>query len=184
MVKKKIGTWNGVPVYTDFLPIGTRRTGQRLVSGNPKFAVFHDTGNRDSTAQNNVDYYRNTYNIDWAYTASAHVFVDDKECIICIPVTEKAWHVLYDTPIDNKWYGDDANDIAFGLEACYFSDRNRTLKSLDNACRIMGRCVILGILIHVMKCLAIKIFSLISKTQVTFWKRQVMAGTTCMLLMI
>ncbi|MDK4097929.1 N-acetylmuramoyl-L-alanine amidase, partial [Staphylococcus pseudintermedius] len=106
--------------YTDFLPIGTRRTGQRLVSGNPKFAVFHDTGNRDSTAQNNVDYYRNTYNIDWAYTASAHVFVDDKECIICIPVTEKAWHVLYDTPIDNNWYGDDANDIAFGLEACYF----------------------------------------------------------------
>ncbi|ELN1760840.1 peptidoglycan recognition family protein [Staphylococcus pseudintermedius] len=138
MVKEKIGTWNGVPVYTDFLPIGTRRTGQRLVSGNPKFAVFHDTGNRDSTAQNNVDYYRNTYNIDWAYTASAHVFVDDKECIICIPVTEKAWHVLYDTPIDNNWYDDDANDIAFGLEACYFSDRDRTLKSLDNACRVMG----------------------------------------------
>lgn len=138
MVKKKIGLWNGVPVYTDFLPIGTRRTGQRLVSGNPKFAVFHDTGNQDSTAQQNVNYYRNTYNIDWASTASAHIFVDDKECIICIPVTEKAWHVLYDTPIDNQWYGDDANDIAFGLEACYFTDKKRSLKSLDNACRIMG----------------------------------------------
>lgn len=32
----------------------------------------------------------------------------------------------------------DANDIAFGLEACYFTDRSRTLKSLDNACRIMS----------------------------------------------
>lgn len=45
------GKWNGVLVYTDFLPIGTRRTGQRLDSGKPRFAVFHDTGNRDSTAQ-------------------------------------------------------------------------------------------------------------------------------------
>ena len=138
MGKKRIGTWNGVPVYTDFLPIGTRRTGQRLESGKPRFAVFHDTGNRDSTAQQNVNYYRNTYNIDWARTASAHIFVDDSECIICIPVTEKAWHVLYDTPIDNQWYGDDANDIAFGLEACYFSNRSRTLKSLDNSCRVMA----------------------------------------------
>ncbi|EGQ0301246.1 peptidoglycan DD-metalloendopeptidase family protein [Staphylococcus pseudintermedius] len=138
MTKKRIGTWNGVPVFTDFLPIGTRRTGQRLVSGNPKFAVFHDTGNLNSTAQQNVNYYRNTYNISWDATASAHIFVDDKECIICIPVTEKAWHVLYDTPVDNNWYGDDANDIAFGLEACYFSDRNRTMKSLDNSCRIMA----------------------------------------------
>ncbi|MCS4487177.1 peptidoglycan recognition protein family protein [Staphylococcus americanisciuri] len=138
MTKTRIGTWNGVPVYTDFLPFGTRRTGQRLDSGNPKFAVFHDTGNPNSTAQNNVDYYRNTYNIGWDATASAHIFVDDKEAIICIPVTEKAWHVLYNTPIDNAWYGDDANDIAFGLEACYFSDRQRTLKSLDNSCRIMA----------------------------------------------
>ncbi len=51
MGKKRIGTWNGVPVYTDFLPIGTRRTGQRLDSDSPRFAVFHDTDNRDSTAQ-------------------------------------------------------------------------------------------------------------------------------------
>lgn len=138
MTKTRIGTWNGVPVYTDFLPFGTRRTGQRLVSGNPKFAVFHDTGNPNSTAQQNVNYYRNTYNIGWDATASAHIFVDDVECIICIPVTEKAWHVLYNTPIDNNWYDDDANDIAFGLEACYFSDRARTRKSLDNACRIMA----------------------------------------------
>lgn len=138
MSKQYLDTWNGVPVYTDYLPIGTRRCGEKLVGGRPKFAVFHDTGNRDSTAQQNVNYYKNTYNIDWSVTASAHIFVDDKEAIICIPIDEKAWHVLYDTPIDNAWYGDDANDIAFGLEASYFSNRERSLKSLDNSCRIMA----------------------------------------------
>lgn len=138
MAKQFLDTWNGVPVYTDFLPFGTRRSGQKLDSGSPKFAVFHDTGNRDSTAQQNVNYYKNTFKIDISMTASAHVFVDDKEAVICIPVDEKAWHVLYNTPTDNAWYGDDANDIAFGLEACYFSDKNRSLKSLDNACRVMA----------------------------------------------
>ncbi|TDL40531.1 N-acetylmuramoyl-L-alanine amidase [Macrococcoides bohemicum] len=138
MTKKKVGKWNGVPVYTDFLPIGTRRTGQKLDSGEPKFAVFHDTGNKDTSAQANVNYYKNTYNIDWNNVASAHIFVDDTECIICIPVTEKAWHVIYNTTQDNFHYGDDANDIAFGIETSYFSSKTRSLKSLDNACRIMA----------------------------------------------
>lgn len=57
--------------------------------------------------------------IDWSIVASAHIFVDDKECIVCIPVTEKAWHVLYNTPTDNQWYND-ANDVAFGVEGSYF----------------------------------------------------------------
>lgn len=141
MSKTYLADWNGVPVYLDFLPFGTRRTGQQLDSGVPKFCVFHDTGNPNSTAQNNVDYYKRTYNISWDMVASAHIFVDDIECIICIPVTEKAWHVIYDTPTDNWCYGDDANDIAFGLEACYFDDVERSRKSLDNACRVMGALV-------------------------------------------
>ena len=37
-------------------------------------------------------------------TASAHFFVDDKECIINVPIDEKAWHVLYDTPTDNYYF--------------------------------------------------------------------------------
>ena len=57
--------------------------------------------------------------IDWSIVASAHIFVDDKECIVCIPVTEKAWHVLYNTPTDNQWYNVDANDVAFGVEGSY-----------------------------------------------------------------
>ena len=51
-------------------------------------------------------------------------FVDDKEAIICIPVTECAWHVMLNTPVDNKWYGMDADYAAFGVEACYFTNKN------------------------------------------------------------
>ncbi|MGD6773328.1 N-acetylmuramoyl-L-alanine amidase [Staphylococcus simulans] len=128
--------WNGVPVRFDLLPIGTRRSGQPLTTGKPKFMVIHDTGNNNTTAQDNVNYYKNSYNIDWSMVASAHIFVDDKEAIICIPVTEKAWHVLYNTPIDNKWYNLDANNAAFGIEGCYFTDKVRTQKSLDNTARV------------------------------------------------
>lgn len=133
--------WNGVPVKYDWLPIGTRRSGQKLTSGKPVFAVAHDTGNPNTTAQDNVNYYKNSYNIDWSIVASAHIFVDDKECIVCIPVTEKAWHVLYNTPIDNNWYGIDANDGAFGVEGCYFDDKKRNKKSLDNMARVMAYLV-------------------------------------------
>lgn len=138
MTKTLIDYWNNVPVYRQFLPIGTRRCGERLTTGRPVFAVFHDTGNIDSTAQNNVDYFTRTYNEPWESVSSAHIFVDDVEAIVCIPIDEKAWHVMYNTVTDNVWYGIDANDGAFGLEACYFSNRQRSLKSLDNACRVMA----------------------------------------------
>ncbi|MEX2947718.1 peptidoglycan recognition family protein [Staphylococcus warneri] len=139
MTKTFLDNWNGVPVYLDLLPFGTRRTGQPLDTGSPIFAVYHDTGNPGSTAQQNVNYYKNTYDIDWGSTASAHFFVDDEECVICVPLDEKAWHVLYDTPTDNYYYGDDANDAAFGGELCYFSeDRERSLKALDNFARVFA----------------------------------------------
>ncbi|WP_176744860.1 N-acetylmuramoyl-L-alanine amidase family protein, partial [Staphylococcus sp. HMSC057A08] len=131
--------WNGVPVKYDFLPIGTRRSGQPLTSKKPLFAVAHDTGNPHTTAQTNVNYYRNTYMESWATVASAHIFVDDKECIVCIPVTEKAWHVIYNTPTDNQWYNADANDVAFGVEGSYFPGNiQRSRKSLDNMARVLA----------------------------------------------
>lgn len=52
-------------------------------------------------------------------SASAHTFIDDTDIIECIPLTEKAWHVLYDITLDNQKFGDDANDIAIGVELCY-----------------------------------------------------------------
>lgn len=84
------------------------------------FVVGHDTGNPGSTAKGNIDWYERTHN---DASASAHIFVDDKVIYECIPLLtgtpEKAWHVLYDRPLDNEIYGDDANDIAAGVEYCY-----------------------------------------------------------------
>ncbi len=131
--------WKGVKVRYDLLTKGTRRYGEQLDGGKPQFIVAHDTGNPNTSAQTNVNYYENTYNIPWNNVASAHIFVDDKEAIICIPTTEKAWHVLYDSPTDNLWYGDDANDVAIGVEICYFTnDKERNKKALDNGARVLA----------------------------------------------
>lgn len=35
MAKSYLGNWNDVDVYTDFIPFGTRRTGQALDTGKP-----------------------------------------------------------------------------------------------------------------------------------------------------
>ncbi|MGX5790357.1 hypothetical protein ACWKSJ_04655 [Staphylococcus equorum] len=40
MSKKRMGKWIGVPVYTYFLTIGTQRTGQRFVNGNPRLITY------------------------------------------------------------------------------------------------------------------------------------------------
>lgn len=130
--------WNGVTVKYDLLPIGTRRWGHKLETGVPKFIVAHDTGNLNTTAQQNVNYYKNSFNISWDYVASAHIFVDDKEAIVCIPVLEQAWHVMLNAPQDNKWYGYDADRAAIGVEGCYFTDKDRTKKALDNLARVLA----------------------------------------------
>ncbi|HFF1838753.1 TPA: N-acetylmuramoyl-L-alanine amidase [Bacillus cereus] len=95
-----------------------RRSGAKMPG--VKFMVAHDTGNPTSTAQNNVDYYQRSRN---EMSASAHIFVDDKRIIECIPfltgTPEKAWHVLYNVTTDNRMFGGDANDYAGGVELCF-----------------------------------------------------------------
>ena len=97
-----------------------RRSGMAISPG-VKFVVAHDTGNPGSTAAGNVGYYERSRD---AEKASAHIFVDDREIIECIPCLtdgppEKAWHVLYNVPTDNQLFGFDANDTAIGVEYCY-----------------------------------------------------------------
>jgi N-acetylmuramoyl-L-alanine amidase CwlA len=96
-----------------------RRSGLPMTQG-VKFIVAHDTGNPGSTASGNVRYYENSRD---EMAASAHLFVDDREIIECIPALEappeKAWHVLYGAPTDNQLYGFDANDAALAVEYCY-----------------------------------------------------------------
>lgn len=104
-----------------YLPVKTaRRAGIPMTGGKPTFGVLHDTGNPSSTALGNVNYYINSAN---AVQASAQTFVDHERIIECIPVTtgkpEKAWHVLYNVMTDNRMFGDDANDVAVGIELCY-----------------------------------------------------------------
>lgn len=109
-------------IIKDYLPIRESPPGRRSgeLMKNVRFTVAHDTGNPNTTARNNVNYYKNTYN---KQSASAHIFVDDREIIECIPLLtgkpEKAFHVMYNKPTDNRIYGDDAIDIAAGVEYCY-----------------------------------------------------------------
>lgn len=103
-----------------YLTPGTKRRSGKLIAPGVRFIVAHDTGNPNSTANGNVRYYQNSVN---EMSASAHIFVDDREIVECIPALtgtpEKAWHVLYGVPADNNLYGFDANDTAIGVEYCY-----------------------------------------------------------------
>ncbi len=107
-------------VISQYLRSGTKRRSGQLLQSAVKFIVAHDTGNPNSTAAANVAYYNNT--LDTVYQ-SAHIFVDDTEILECIPAltapAEKAWHVRYDIPEDNRRYGANANDVAIGVEYCY-----------------------------------------------------------------
>ncbi|WP_235950187.1 N-acetylmuramoyl-L-alanine amidase family protein [Paenibacillus apii] len=97
------------------------RSGTRLTSGTPGFLVAHDTGNPGATADNHFDYFQTLKD----RSASAQVFIDDKKILEIIPTgtgadpAEKAWHVLYNVSTDNDRFGDDANDIALGVDLCY-----------------------------------------------------------------
>lgn len=119
-------------IKTQLIQKGKRRSGIHMKR--VSFFTDHDTGNPGSTAQNNADYYCRTYN---ETETSAHAFIDDLGVIICVPChkndKEKAWHVRYDKPQDNKIYGVDANDEALGFELCYFpNDKARSLKAYNN----------------------------------------------------
>lgn len=106
-------------ITTKYLPKPSRRR-SGLPIGKVRFLVAHDTGNPGSSASGNVNYYINSAKTE---SASAHIFVDDKQIIECIPALtappEKAWHVLYGKPKDNQLYGANANDAAIGVEYCY-----------------------------------------------------------------
>lgn len=101
----------------DLLTKGSKRRSGKSANG-IKFIVAHDTGNKNSTAANNVAFYKRKDEF-----ASAHTFIDDKEIIEIIPATkgntEKAWHVRYETTTDNLAYDNDSNDSAIGVELCY-----------------------------------------------------------------
>lgn len=97
------------------------RPGTRLKTGTPAFFVAHDSGNPGATADNHYTYFNGLTD----RSASAQVFIDDTKILEIIPTgtgpepAEKAWHVLYNVTTDNDRFGDDANDVALGIELCY-----------------------------------------------------------------
>lgn len=107
-------------ITPQYLSKPSKRRSGLLISPGVKFVVAHDTGNPRSTATGNVSYYERSRDDE---SASAHIFVDDKQIIECIPALtappEKAWHVLYRVDTDNRMYGYNANDAAIGVEYCY-----------------------------------------------------------------
>ncbi len=131
-----------VPFRSAPLPLPSkRRSGAKI----PKvgFLVLHDTGNPGSTAAQNVTYYARSAN---EVAASAHIFVDDREIVECVPTglmgggAEKAWHVRYDMPGDNELYGDDANDVAIGVELCFGGKINNPL-AVENYVAVLAELV-------------------------------------------
>lgn len=121
------------------LPIKSlRRSGIKNLG--VKFIVCHDTGNDGSTANGNVKYYHDSAN---KMQSSAHYFVDDKNIICVIPEDEKAWHIHYGSAVDNKIYGDDANDIALGIELCYSTKKLfDSIKAYQNYCALIAHLCI------------------------------------------
>lgn len=107
-------------ITPQYLSKPSKRRSGLLISPGVKFVVAHDTGNPRSTAIGNVKYYERSRDSE---SASAHIFVDDRQIIECIPALtgppEKAWHVLYRVDTDNRMYGHNANDAAIGVEYCY-----------------------------------------------------------------
>lgn len=98
----------------------SKRRPRRPLDPGVRFVVVHDTGNPGATAEQNVRYYERSRD---EMSASAHLFVDDRQILECIPALtgppEKAWHVLYGVPTDDRLFGFDANDAAIGVEYCF-----------------------------------------------------------------
>lgn len=94
-----------------------------------KGIVLHDVGSqpheKDSTAQNNADYFYNNPGLK----ASVHYFVDKETVIEIIPPIEKAWHVASN---NTNILGGKANDVAIGVELCHHQDFENQKKAYDN----------------------------------------------------
>lgn len=99
-------------ITQDYIKHGNSRSGKRIEE--VKFIVSHDTGNPGSTAHNNRKYFD-----EQQPSASAHTFIDDKYILEIVPLYEKAWHVMYQKPMDNKMFGADSNDASIGVELCW-----------------------------------------------------------------
>lgn len=108
---------NKYQIERRYIRKGDARSGAKLVKGKPTFIVSHETANNKADADDHFNYFNNNQP-----KASAHAFIDDQKILEIIPLDEKAWHVQYQKPMDNKLFGYNANDAAIGVELCRTGD--------------------------------------------------------------
>ena len=103
------------------IPIARRqRPGYRLT---PTSLTVHNTANPNATAAGHANYFGGS-----DLSSSAHIFVDDIEAVLTIPLSEQAWHS-----------GTNAgNTTSVGIEVCEFSDRSRQDATDDNAQQLIA----------------------------------------------
>lgn len=106
---------NRYQIERKYIANGKARSGQSI--NKVRFLVAHETANNSANADAHFNYFNNNQP-----NASAHTFIDDCKVLEIVPLWEKAWHVHYDKPVDNKLFGDDANDCAIGVELCRTGD--------------------------------------------------------------
>jgi len=122
-----MGATKGQPMQyrVQLIPLAaTARTGRKLLGGRATSITVHNTANPNATADGHADWLTR----DLTAGVSPHIFVDDKEAVRVLPLTEQGWHA-----------GTDAgNTTSVGIEVCEFSDRARQDKADDNAQRLIA----------------------------------------------
>lgn len=96
----------GIPYGKEDIAVSNKRPNQERTI---KYIVIHNTANRESSAQNEVDYLQNANNTS---STSFHIAVDDREIIEAIPPTEIAFHA------GTK----EGNQYGIGIEICESGD--------------------------------------------------------------
>lgn len=110
----------------DYIPLSTacdRRPGHKFT---PTTITIHNTGNPDSSADNERGWLTNPSN---GRTASFHIAVDEHEAVECIPLNEHAWHSGDGSGAKS------GNKTSLGIEIC---ESGNYAKTLDNAAGLVA----------------------------------------------
>lgn len=92
-----------------------QRTGRVMA---PTSITVHNTANPDASADANARYFAGR-----DLQVSVHIFVDDKEAVLSVPVNEQAWHTGTS----------EGNRTSVGVEVCEFTDPARQAQANANA---------------------------------------------------
>ena len=95
-----------------------------------KYVVIHYTGNNGDTARNNLNYFHEN-----VVSASAHFFVDEKECCCSVPWDNIAWHCGA-----KKYTHDECrNANSIGIEICSRKGSNGEYYFHNNAVKLAAQ---------------------------------------------